>query len=77
MTDDNRFFDTDGAARYLNFSKHTLLGWRAKNVGPNYIRLNESTVRYEKSALDAWLDSKRIQVGDEKAATKHKSPGNL
>jgi predicted DNA-binding transcriptional regulator AlpA len=67
---DNRLLDTEAAAKYMNFSKHTLLGWRAKGCGPDYVRINQSTVRYEKTALDRWIDAKRIQIADDKAGAK-------
>ncbi|MGO9055995.1 MAG: helix-turn-helix transcriptional regulator [Candidatus Binataceae bacterium] len=51
---------TPEAARFLKRSERTMQGWRYRNEGPRYIRLNASTVFYRVSDLIAFLDSKTV-----------------
>lgn len=48
-------FKTKEAARYLGFSYKTLEAWRSKDKGPEFLRLENNHIRYERSALDEWL----------------------
>ena len=41
------------AAKLLRVGYRTLIGWRNRGVIP-YLRLN-TTIRYRKTALDAWI----------------------
>lgn len=43
------------AAAYLGFSIRTLKKWRLKHQGPAPVRIGQSTVRYRKETVDAWL----------------------
>lgn len=56
--------NTDQAANYLGLSVDTLQGWRCKDPkragGPPFIKLNEITVRYRKTALEAWLEARTV-----------------
>lgn len=47
----------DEAADYLGLSKSQLNKLRCQGGGPAYLKLG-AAVRYDKSALDAWLASK-------------------
>ena len=49
--------DTRQAGAYLNMSPLTLLAWRGSGQGPQWMRLGLRTIRYRRSALDAWLAS--------------------
>jgi hypothetical protein len=33
----------------------TLAIWRSKRIGPNFLKLENGNVRYERSAVDEWL----------------------
>jgi predicted DNA-binding transcriptional regulator AlpA len=61
---DAQFLDTEAAARFLGLSKHTLLAWRSRRVGPAYLKFNETNVRYEQAELVRWLNSKRVGTKD-------------
>lgn len=50
-------------AMRLGVSARTVEGWRARGVGPPYLRLSARAVRYRSSDLEQWLDRRR--VGDE------------
>lgn len=42
-------------AAYVRFSEKTLERWRTEGRGPKYIRINDRTVRYAMSDIQAWL----------------------
>lgn len=46
------------AADYLQTSKKTLANWRSLNRGPRYCKAGR-LVRYYKTDLDNWLESRR------------------
>lgn len=47
---------TAEAATLLAVSSRTLEGWRAKLVGPRYMKLSDNVVRYSPKDLEAWLE---------------------
>jgi predicted DNA-binding transcriptional regulator AlpA len=49
--------DPRTTAAFLGLSVLSLADWRCKGTGPTYIKLG-SAVRYRRSDLDAWLDSR-------------------
>ncbi|WP_327475291.1 helix-turn-helix domain-containing protein [Frateuria sp.] len=50
---------TKVAAEYLGVSPRTLEDWRAKKMGPNYVRVGHK-VRYEPSELEAFISKVSI-----------------
>ncbi len=46
------------AGEALGVSKACLDGWRCRGGGPRYLKIGR-LVRYEESALAAWLESRR------------------
>jgi predicted site-specific integrase-resolvase len=50
--------DPKSAATYLQVASQTLARWRVEGVGPPFLKLGTS-VRYDKSDLDSWLDARR------------------
>ncbi|MGE4424745.1 MAG: helix-turn-helix transcriptional regulator [Pseudodesulfovibrio sp.] len=54
------------AARILGLSVHTLRARRFKGQAPAYLKLGKS-VRYEREALERFLESCRVRVGGEAA----------
>lgn len=48
------------AATYLRIGLSTLAQMRAEGVGPPYYRLGR-LIRYERGALDEWLDLHRVR----------------
>lgn len=49
--------NTPEAARYVRLSKPTLERFRLSGDGPAYVKLG-GAVRYRKTDLDAWLESR-------------------
>src|SRR5215831_21018675 len=47
------------AAR-LGVSARTIEGWRARGVGPPFLRLSARAVRYRAVDLEQWLDQRRV-----------------
>lgn len=47
------------AAR-LGVSARTIEGWRARGVGPPFLRLSARAVRYRSSDIEQWLDQRRV-----------------
>lgn len=58
MTD--ALLTTKQAALYLNYELRTLEGWRARGVGPPYIKVNARSFRYRLTDLEDWLSLCRI-----------------
>ena len=53
-------FNTSEAAGYVRLGKPTLERFRITGQGPTYCQLG-GAVRYRKSDLDDWLESRRIR----------------
>ena len=46
------------AARYLGVSGAVLRLWRAEGKGPRFFRAGEKLIRYRKSDIDSWIESR-------------------
>lgn len=46
------------AARYLGISESALRLWRSRREGPRYFKAGEKLIRYRRSDLDAWIESR-------------------
>ena len=49
------------AAAILGASIHTLADWSWKRIGPPWIRISRSWVRYDQQALYDWLASRAVE----------------
>ena len=58
-----KFMNTRKAARFLNLSPHTLVGWRQRGVGPPYITLIHS-IMYPIGELVAWCQQQDLMDRD-------------
>ena len=47
--------DTESAAAYIGCTSGTLKTWRARGEGPRYHLINEKSVRYHVTDLDAFV----------------------
>lgn len=56
---------TKEAADYVRLGKPTLERFRTSGAGPEYCQLG-GAVRYRKSDLDAWMESRRIRSTSER-----------
>lgn len=62
-TGPSKLLTTGQLAELLNgVSRRTLEDWRRKGLGPDYVMLGPSTVRYRPEAVEAWLQSKERNV---------------
>ena len=43
------------AARRLGLTVRALDKWRARGIGPRYVRLSARAIRYPLDALEAWI----------------------
>lgn len=55
------------AARILGVSKRTLEEWRAKGIGPSYVKQTERTILYPHLNLEAWLKKRAVRTADQGA----------
>lgn len=58
--------NTPEAARYVRLSKPTLERFRISGDGPAFLKLG-GAVRYRKTDLDAWLESRLTRSTSEEA----------
>lgn len=49
-----RWVSEKALANYLGLSVRSLQGWRLRNIGPPWRRLNGSAVRYDLAVVDSW-----------------------
>ena len=70
MTDEQVFFTTVEAARYLRLSHSTLKRYRVTGEGPVYSRMG-GRVRYRREHLDAWAaERERVSTVDDGTAER-------
>lgn len=60
--------DTPQTAQYLKISESTLRHYRISGRGPAFLKLGPAFVRYKKSDLDEWANSRRYQSTSQVAA---------
>ena len=58
--------NTEAAAQYLALSKQTLERYRVAGAGPRYAKF-AGAVRYRRTDLDAWVESRLISSTSETA----------
>ncbi|UOM34870.1 AlpA family transcriptional regulator [Acuticoccus sp. I52.16.1] len=56
------YFTVDEAGRYTRTSRQFLDKLRHTGGGPEYLRLSPRAIRYEKAALDAWMQARRCSA---------------
>lgn len=56
----NELLSQRQVALRLGVSARTIEGWRARGVGPPFLRLSARAVRYRSSDLEQWLDQHRV-----------------
>jgi predicted DNA-binding transcriptional regulator AlpA len=56
----NELLSQRQVAMRLGVSARTIEGWRARGVGPPFLRLSARAVRYRSSDLEQWLDRRRV-----------------
>jgi len=56
----NELLSQRQVALRLGVSARTIEGWRARGVGPPFLRLSARAVRYRAVDLEQWLDQRRV-----------------
>ncbi len=56
------------AAQVLGVSKRTLEDWRARGIGPAYVKETERTILYPRRGLEAWLERRAVRTADQGGA---------
>ncbi len=52
------------ASTLLGLTRRALQSWRQKGLGPNYIKISSRCIRYRKSDIKEWLESKEVSPND-------------
>lgn len=47
------------AAGFLCYSKRALQNWRVRGGGPEYVKVNGNSVRYQMRDLTSWIDARK------------------
>ena len=64
MTQQTTFLATErDAAAILRMSVCTLRNWRAKRIGPPYLKLGKRAVRYRREDLDSFIAAGERDTG--------------
>lgn len=58
MSDPLNVLTPQQAARYVGVSEAALRLWRSRGCGPRYFKAGEKLIRYRRSDLDAWIESR-------------------
>jgi hypothetical protein len=66
----DEFLNTGAAAQYLGISPITMSIWRCEDRGPEYDRIGGRSMRYRRSALDAFVKSNAGLIGKKGRPTK-------
>jgi hypothetical protein len=64
----NPLFDNDSAAEYIGDHPRTLANKRSRGEGPDYVKIGRK-VRYQKSALDRYLQLQTVRLNDSEVAS--------
>jgi predicted DNA-binding transcriptional regulator AlpA len=56
----NKLLTSDQTAEFLGVKWATLHAWRAKRIGPKYIKVGRS-VRYDPQDLNEWLTTRVVE----------------
>jgi hypothetical protein len=64
---DELLIDQSTAAQMLGLKPETLATWRAKGIGPCFIRISRRAVRYRRTDILVWLAGRAVapSVGGE------------
>jgi predicted DNA-binding transcriptional regulator AlpA len=61
MTEQQHTLTPRQAARYIGISDAALRLWRSEGRGPRFFRAGEKLIRYRRSDLDIWIESRLSQ----------------
>jgi predicted DNA-binding transcriptional regulator AlpA len=66
--DDDELLDTEQTAKWLGVSTQWLEIGRSRGYGPTYTRISARTVRYKRSDVLSWLETRKHQCTKEYAS---------
>ena len=55
----NQLMTEKEAAGVLCYSQRALQNWRVRGGGPDYVKVNGNSVRYQMRDLTAWIDARK------------------
>jgi excisionase family DNA binding protein len=70
MTQEQNGLTTRQAAKYMGISEGVLRLWRSLGKGPIFFKAGEKLVRYRRSDLDSWIESRLTGPGTPVAAAR-------
>jgi predicted DNA-binding transcriptional regulator AlpA len=53
-----KYYKPVDVASMLNLTTQTLMLWRKKGIGPEWIKLGQNTVRYPMINFDEWMNDR-------------------
>ncbi len=62
--------NTDQFAEYVGIKPNTAYHWRARGVGPKYIKPTERTLLYRRDDVDEWLASRELTSTSDKGGVR-------
>ena len=63
----NRLIDEKEAAIYIGYTVRCLQNWRLRGGGPRFVKVSARSIRYRRSDLNAWIESKLVSSTSEAA----------
>ncbi len=63
MIEQQHAYNEREAARYMGVSGAVLRLWRSQGEGPRYFKAGEKLVRYRRTDLDFWIESRLSKPG--------------
>lgn len=72
LKDHLRLLDQRELAAFVGVLPHTIETWRHRKVGPPFLRLSHTCVRYRFSDIEKWLASRQVRP----AAPANDNAGN-
>ena len=57
-------------AEYLGDSKRTIYKYIKEGTGPAHIRISSKNIKFDKSDVDKWLESKKVHPDDGQSKTE-------
>jgi predicted DNA-binding transcriptional regulator AlpA len=61
---DEKILSPTEVAELLGVTSAALTQMRYLGRGPDYLRLSAQRIRYRRSDVDAWLERRRVELGD-------------
>jgi len=63
-----RLLNEAEAAEFLGYTQRALQNWRVRGGGPAYVKVSARSIRYQMSALLAWINERTIRHSSQASA---------